>query len=91
MTAIPVIIGIFAAWTAFLYVSPFGRCWRCHGRGVVIRGKRASKCRRCHGARRQQRFGSRTVHRAVRMVRAERDRTRKEKEASARERHLADR
>jgi DnaJ-class molecular chaperone len=79
MTHILIAAAVLAAWVVFLYVSPFGRCGRCRGRGVVIRGRRASKCPRCHGARRQQRPGSRTVHRAVRMVRAERERARKER------------
>ena len=78
MIAVLVLAAIAAAWIAFLYASPFGRCGRCRGRGVIIRGKRASKCPRCHGARRQQRRGSRTVHRVVRMVRAELARSRKE-------------
>lgn len=80
MTAILVIALGFVLWVAFLYKSPFGRCPRCHGRGAVIHGSKASPCPRCKGARRQQRFGSRTVHRVVRMLRAERERTRKLKE-----------
>lgn len=80
MTAVLVIAAALALWGGFLYVSPFGRCPRCKGRGAVIRGSKASPCPRCKGARRQQRFGSRTVHRTVRIVRAERARTRKLKE-----------
>jgi hypothetical protein len=70
--------GGFVTWVGSLCVKPFGRCWRCGGRGNIRRGNRAPACPRCHGARRQQRLGSRTVHRAVRMVRAELARTRKE-------------
>jgi DnaJ-class molecular chaperone len=70
-----------AAWVLFLYVSPFGRCWRCRGRGNVKRGHRRPVCPRCHGRKRGQRTGSRTVHRTVRMVRAELARTRKLKES----------
>jgi hypothetical protein len=71
---------IAAAWIASLYVKPFGRCWRCRGKGNIRRGRRAPVCPRCRGMKRGQRFGSRTVHRAVRMVRAELTRTRKLKE-----------
>jgi hypothetical protein len=67
-------------WLAFLYVSPFGRCWRCRGRRVITsaRGK-PRRCPSCGGAGRQQRPGSRTLHRAVRLVRAELARTRRER------------
>jgi hypothetical protein len=33
---------IFAAWVLSLYVHPFGKCWRCRGKRVIIRG-----CRIC--------------------------------------------
>jgi hypothetical protein len=71
---------IAAAWLLSLYVKPFGRCLRCRGRGNLHRpgSRRAPACPRCHGSRRQQRFGSRTVHRTVRMIRAELARSRKE-------------
>ena len=74
---------IAVIWIGSLYVKPFGKCWRCRGRGNVHRPgrRRAPVCPRCHGRRRQQRFGSRTVHRTVRMVRAELARTRKLKES----------
>jgi hypothetical protein len=70
---------IAAAWLLSLYVRPFGRCWRCGGRGNLHRkgSRRAPVCPACKGMKRRQRFGSRTVHRTVRMVRAERQRTRK--------------
>jgi hypothetical protein len=29
--------GILAAWIISLYVHPFGKCWRCRGRRVIIR------------------------------------------------------
>jgi hypothetical protein len=67
-------------WVASLYVKPFGKCWRCGGRGNLKRRRRAPACPLCKGRKRRQRTGSRTVHRAVRMVRAELARTRKLKE-----------
>jgi hypothetical protein len=30
--------GMFTAWVLSLYVYPFGKCWRCRGRRVIIRG-----------------------------------------------------
>ena len=71
---------IAAAWLLSLYVKPFGRCWRCGGKGNLHRkgSRRAPVCPLCKGMKRRQRTGSRTVHRAVRMVRAGLARTRKE-------------
>lgn len=71
---------IAAAWIASLYLKPFGKCWRCGGRGNLHRKgrRRAPVCPLCKGRKRRQRTSSRTVHRAVRMVRAELARTRKE-------------
>lgn len=71
---------VIVGYLLFVYASPFGRCPRCRGRGVLINGSKAKPCPRCKGARRQQRLGSRTVHRTVRMIRAELARSRKEKE-----------
>jgi len=68
-----------AAWIGFLYASPFGRCLRCHGRGTVRKGRRVVVCPSCHGRKRAQRLGSRTVHRLARSVRAEVARTRQER------------
>jgi|SRR5579875_315815 len=54
-----------AAWAASLYFHPFGQCSRCHG-SRVNRGstsKAWGRCRKCLGTGRQQRFGSRAVHR----------------------------
>jgi hypothetical protein len=67
---------IAAAWLLSLYVRPFGRCWRCGGKGNLHRqgSRRAPVCSLCKGVKRRQRTGSRTVHRVVRMVRAERQR-----------------
>jgi DnaJ-class molecular chaperone len=79
MTAVLVIALAVALWAGFVYVSPFGRCGRCRGKGVITRRDRPVRCPRCHGQRRWQRRGSRTVHRTVRMVRAERQRTRRER------------
>lgn len=70
----------FALWVTFLYFKPFGPCPKCRGRGVVIRGPKARPCPRCKGVKRQQRPGSRAVHRTVRMVRAELARSRNLKE-----------
>ena len=72
---------IAAAWVASLYVKPFGRCWLCGGKGNLHRkgSRRAPVCPLCKGMRRRQRTGSRTVHRVVRMVRAELARSRKER------------
>jgi len=67
-------------WIGSLYVKPFGKCWRCRGKGNLRRKRRAPVCPRCHGRKGGQRFGSRTVHRVVRMIRAELARTRKLKE-----------
>ena len=71
---------IAAAWLGSLYVKPFGRCWLCRGKGNLHRkrSRRAPVCPLCKGRKRRQRTGSRTVHRVVRMVRAELARTRKE-------------
>jgi DnaJ-class molecular chaperone len=80
VTTFLIAAAIAAGWVAFLYVSPFGKCGRCHGQGNVRRGGRAPKCPRCKGLGRRQRTGSRTVHRTIRMVRRERERTRKLKE-----------
>lgn len=83
MTVFIVLTVLASLWVASLYVRPFHACPRCHGKGVIISGPKASPCQRCNGARRQQRFGSRTVHRTVRMIRAERARTRQQKESSS--------
>lgn len=74
---------IAVAWLGSLYVKPFGKCWRCGGKGNLHRkgSRRAPACPRCKGRKRGQRLGSRTVHRTVRMVRAELARTRKLKES----------
>ena len=85
MTHALVILAAAAAWIGSLYVRPFGRCPRCLGRGTVRRGKRrVIVCPSCHGRKRAQRLGSRTVHRLARRVRAEAARTRAERAASAR-------
>lgn len=60
-----VLLAVAALWVLTLLVKPFGRCWRCGGRGNIIRkGKRtAPRCWLCKGKGRRQRTGSRTVHR----------------------------
>jgi cytochrome c553 len=79
MAHILVIVLAAAAWIAFLYASPFGACLRCHGRGTVRKGRRVIVCPSCHGRKRAQRPGSRTVHRLARRVGAEVARTRQER------------
>lgn len=75
-----ILIGALAVtgWLGSLYVHPFGRCSRCRGRRVTGGSKRTRLCRSCGGSGRQQRRGSRTVHRTARLVRAERARNPKE-------------
>jgi hypothetical protein len=68
MTAFLIGFAVVALWLLSLYARPFGRCWRCGGRGNIRRGRRRPKCPLCHGARRRQRLGSRTVHRIRRQV-----------------------
>jgi hypothetical protein len=76
LTATDVLIAfaIVAAWLLSVWVKPFGRCWRCHGKRVVMKGgskpkrpasgKRKPKpakpvtCRVCKGVGRRQRTGS---------------------------------
>jgi hypothetical protein len=68
-------IGALAVMVAFLYVSPFARCYRCPGK----------RCRRCKGLGRYQRRGSRTVHRLAGLIRAEIQRTRAERTTRSKE------
>jgi hypothetical protein len=72
MTAFLILFAIAAAWVLSLIVHPFGRCWLCRGKGNLRRkrSRRAPVCPLCHGARRRQRFGSRTVHKIRRQVAA---------------------
>jgi hypothetical protein len=62
--------GLAAAWVLSLLVHPFGRCWLCRGRRVLVHGRRARSCPLCKGHGRRQRTGSRTVHRIRRQVAA---------------------
>jgi hypothetical protein len=89
MTHVLVILVAAAAWIGSLYLRPFGRCPRCLGCGTVQRGKRRIiVCPSCHGRKRAQRLGSRTVCRLARSVRAEVARTRAERaERASREDH----
>jgi len=80
------ILTAFAAaviWVGSLYVRPFGRCLLCRVKGNLRRRRRrrAPVCPLCKGMKRRQRLGSRTVHRTVRMIRAELARTRKEQQS----------
>jgi hypothetical protein len=79
MTHILVILLAVAAWIGSLYLRPFGRCLRCLGRGTIRKGRRVAVCPSCHGRKRAQRLGSRTVCRLARTVRAEIARTRAER------------
>jgi hypothetical protein len=91
MTTAAVIILALAGWVAFLYVSPFGACPRCHGHGTTRRrgSRRVIVCPRCRGLKRVQRFGSRTVHRLARDARAEAARARQQRaERASREDQL---
>jgi hypothetical protein len=84
MTIAAVSLLAAAVWIGSLYLRPFGRCPRCHGRGIVRKGKRrVIVCPSCKGLRRAQRFGSRTVHRLARQIRAEAARTRQQRATSA--------
>ncbi len=66
------IAAIAAVWVLTLLVHPFGRCWRCLGKRVLVskgRGK-ARRCWACKGTGRRQRTGSRLVHRIRRTAAA---------------------
>lgn len=81
MTIALVVLVVIAVWVLSLYLKPFGPCHRCHGQGRIMRGSkqrpRPVRCARCHGVKRRQRRGSRTVHQLARRIRRERDRQRK--------------
>ena len=64
------VVAIVAVWVLTLVVRPFGNCWRCRGKRVLINKgrKKARKCWACKGTGRRQRTGSRTVHRVRRTV-----------------------
>jgi len=74
MTVFLAVFAVTALWVLSLLVHPFGRCWRCGGKGNLPRNRRgrgrAPKCWRCKGKRRIQRAGSKTVHRARALVAA---------------------
>ena len=74
-------LAVAAAWLGSLWVHPFGKCIRCRGRRVVMRGTKKRpkpvRCKTCKGIGRRQRTGSRTLHRTVRRIRRELDRQRK--------------
>jgi hypothetical protein len=72
VTAFLIISGLAVLWVGSLLVHPFGRCWRCRGKGNLRRkGRRkAPKCWLCKGLGRRQRTGSRMVHRIRRQVAA---------------------
>jgi hypothetical protein len=72
MTTFLIVFTVAVLWVGSLVVHPFGRCWRYWGKGNLRRKgrRRAPKCWACHGLRRRQRLGSRTVHRIRRQVAA---------------------
>ena len=87
-------LAVLAAWLLSLWVHPFGKCPRCRGRRMVIKGKRRANakrppkpvtCRVCKGISRRQRPGSRTLHRTVRRIRRELERQRKQRQTAASE------
>jgi hypothetical protein len=59
------VLAVAGVWLLSLLVRPFGRCWRCWGRRVlIVKGRRkARKCWASEGTGRRQRTGSRLVHR----------------------------
>jgi hypothetical protein len=65
-----IVFAAAALWVVSLVFRPFGKCWRCRGNGNIRKKgrRRAPVCPSCHGARRRQRIGSRTVHRIRRQV-----------------------
>ncbi|SRR5258708_2271432 len=89
LTADHILIGfaIVSLWVLSLYLHPFGRCPRCRGKRMVIRGTgkrpRPVQCKRCKGVGRRERTGSRTAHRTVRRIRRELDRQRKQRQQAA--------
>jgi hypothetical protein len=76
-------------WGVSLYVHPFTGCGACDATGLNrgSTGKRFGLCKRCGGSRRRQRFGSRTLHRAIRSAKSEWRRSR----ALKREERVAER
>lgn len=92
MTLFLIIVIAGGGWIISLFIWPFGPCGKCGGSGLNkgSSNKRFGLCRRCRGQRRHQRFGSKTVHRAVWIILGERVRARearKEREASDRAEH----
>lgn len=78
---------VLVAWVLSLWLHPFGKCPRCRGRRIVMRGTkrrpRPVRCWLCRGVGRRQRPGSRTVHRTIRKIRRELDRQRRERQHAA--------
>jgi hypothetical protein len=72
MTTFLILFALAVVWVLSLIVHPFGRCLLCRGKGNLRRKRRrrAPVCTLCHGARRRQRLGSRTVHRIRKQVAA---------------------
>ncbi|WP_433328211.1 hypothetical protein [Spirillospora sp. CA-294931] len=68
-------------WACSVYTYPFRPCRRCSGTGrkTGSNRRRFGPCTRCSGTGRTQRLGSRTAHRTVLSVRAERAKERRRK------------
>ncbi len=83
-------LAVAAFWLLSLWVHPFGRCWRCRGKRVIIRRAKTRRprpvqCKVCKGIGRRQRAGSRILHRTVRRIRRELDRQRKQRQRALEE------
>ena len=61
-----ILIGI-PAWMVSLWLWPWKPCGWCSGSGTNIgsNSRRHGNCRRCKGAKRVQRLGSKQMHRMV--------------------------
>ncbi len=81
-TVILVILAAAVFWAAGLYLFPFRHCRKCGGTGRKIRKFNRGHfalCGRCAGTGRVQRRGSRLIHRAALITRAELGRQRDER------------
>lgn len=64
-----VVLGLLAAWSAFVYFRPRKRCRKCSGWGSRQRRSGRSACGRCKGTGRTMRLSARIAHHAVHHVR----------------------
>jgi hypothetical protein len=56
-------LGLLALYVLFVLVRPTHRCWHCHRRRMVHRGKRAHPCGVCHATGRVRWPGTTLTHR----------------------------